>query len=66
MTTPVSPQRLLADQMPGPVDQRWDIAADQLRALAEHGYAVVSVLEPDQRNTDAGVLLSSEAGQAGD
>jgi len=47
MTAPASPQRVMADELPGTADQTWEAAGRQLAALADHGYAVVSTVEPD-------------------
>lgn len=47
MTGPTSPQRVLADQLAGSLEERMRVAGDQLAALEEAGYAVVSKLDPD-------------------
>lgn len=43
-----SPQRVIADELDGPLVDRQVHASGILVALAEHGYTVVSVLEPDE------------------
>jgi hypothetical protein len=53
VTGPASPQRVMADELPGDGQQRWEAAGRQLAALAEHGYAVVSVVEPQEGDGDA-------------
>lgn len=44
------PQRVVAGEVPGSAAVGWAVAGDQLRALAEAGYAVVSVLEPNDQH----------------
>jgi hypothetical protein len=45
-TTAATPTQVVADELDGPAYDRQVHAQEILTALAEHGYAVVSWLEP--------------------
>ena len=47
-----SPQQVIADELAGDFYGRQEQASDILKALMEHGYAVVTVVEPEE-NPDA-------------
>lgn len=51
VTAPASPQKVIADELIGAGQVRNGWAQDILAALADHGYAVVSTIEPEEEGT---------------